>query len=107
VSGPRQPGLEERVQSLEEVTANLARSTETLKRSQRETRAQVRHLADVVEGLPSAIDTKIDLQTAHLDQRIAESQAELAGQWPISAVVIVTAVLAFAVGAALHFLHWI
>jgi hypothetical protein len=95
------PSIEERVAELERVTKNLASSNETIKRSQRETRKQVRHLAEIVEGLPGVLKKQMDDQTIDLKQSTATAIAQsetrnadritgLARQWPAGAIVLAT-----------------
>lgn len=94
--------IEERIAALEHADIALAKSMETLKRRDRENRAQIRKLTKLVEALPGALD----VQTAQLKTEIAESQAQLAGKWPTTAIVIATGAVALIVGAALHLLGW-
>lgn len=101
--------IEERVAELERVTRKLASSTETLKRGQRETKVQVRRLERLVEGIPAQTQAQIDAQTQELKteiaqgetrnaDRVTDSYADLAREWPAASIVVATVAMSALVG---------
>lgn len=96
-----------RVDTLEAQVADLRKTTAQLKRDQSATRRLVRELGKRVDQILPAVTTELGQQTetinAHVDDQIEAlrssffaSLIDVARQWPASAVVTVTFVLAVA-----------
>jgi hypothetical protein len=109
------PTIGERVSELEQVTEQLDRATESLKRSNRETREKLRHLEQLVEAMPDRLAETVAAatvaQTAEFRILLAENETRqadrvraVARQEPAWTIVVITLFGSILVGLVIDLL---